>query len=100
MTNDMNNTNEIIEVQYKNVTELKRGDVCFIESGDRSTTGIIIVERTQESKSGKFTTIWCYIIEQSDRGQLATYAGDQTHHQYGRLCYMSKSNKYNVEMIS
>jgi hypothetical protein len=100
MTNNMKNTNEIIEVQYKNVTELNRGDVCFIESGDRRTTGIIMVHRTEQSKSGKFTTIWCYVIEQSDYGQLATYAGDQKHPKYGRLYYMSKSNKHNVEMIS
>jgi hypothetical protein len=84
----------------KLVTDLKRGDVCFIESGDRRTTGIIMVERTQESASGKFTTIWCYVLEQSDWGQLACHAGNHKHPKYGQLYYMSKHNSHIVEMIN
>ena len=90
-----------MENKIKSVTELRQNDICFIENGDRSTTGIIQVDSINETKSGKFTTIWFYLIEQSDLGFLGTSAGvNAKHPKYGQLYYICKSNKYQVELIS
>lgn len=92
---------ETQDITFKSVTELWRGDICFIESGDKRKTGIILVVDTKESKSGKFTTIWFYTLEESDgAGEFGNWAGSHKHPKHGQLYYMSKSNKYEVEMIS
>ena len=98
-TNMTNMTNKTMTIEYKTVTELSKGDLCFLESADKSATAFVEISYLNESKSDKFITIYFYPIELSDRGIVGNRLGDNFKHPVkGELHYMSRAKTLKVEM--
>jgi hypothetical protein len=95
---EMSNTQQI-EIYKVSVLDLNKGDLCFMESGDKRATALIEVEKTKVSKSGKFITVYFYKITESDFYSVGNKVGkNYNHSQKGSLFYISKSINYNVEL--
>ena len=95
---EIKNTQQI-QIEYKSVLDLNKGDLCFMESGDKRATALIEVEKTKISKSGKFITVYFYKITKSDFYSVGNIVGENYNHfKKGDLFYISKSINYNVQL--